>query len=421
MKPKIISLVGITASGKSALGIKLAQEFNGEIVSCDSRQIYEGLDLGSGKVTKQEQAIVPHHLLDICPPGKTFNVFEFQKLAYAAIDDILARGKLPILVGGSGLYSRSIVEGYVFASEAKQPLHENKPRYDVLQICIMPPREVIEPLVIKRIQERLDEGMIEETAELVKQGTPKEWFSSLGLEYFWNVLYIEGKINLDEYKRLLKDKVMQFIKRQRTWFRKEKNTIYLTDPSEFHKKSRELIQKFLNIELIDIFDKDMNHIGVMEKWEAHRKNQMHKNSHIWVTDGKNVLIQLRSPKKKILPNKWDISAAGHFGLGDTPLECAKREYEEELGLSWEFGDVEPNLVKAWEGLCNGVPLYEFIYFFFVKGKPDISKAKLQREEVVEVKWLPFEEFKKQIKTDLFCPFDDEYWEIVVSGLSKLID
>jgi isopentenyldiphosphate isomerase len=173
-------------------------------------------------------------------------------------------------------------------------------------------------------------------------------------------------------------------------------------------------------EMIDIFDADMNHLGVMEKWEAHEKEQWHKNAHIWVTDGKNVLVQLRSPQKRIFPNKWDISAAGHFGLGDTPLECAKREWEEELGLPWEFGDVEANLVKAW-GLCNGVPMYEHVYFFFVKGKPDISKAKFQKEEVAEVKWLPFEEFKRQIKTDLFCPFDDEYWEIVLSGLSELMD
>jgi len=236
-KPKLISLVGITASGKSALGIKLAQEFNGEIVSCDSRQIYIGLDIGTAKVTQQEQALVKHHLIDVATPGKTFNVFDFQKMAYTAIDDILARGKVPILVGGSGLYSRSIVEGYGF---------KDKPhaKYNVLQICLVPPRETVEPLVIKRIDERLAQGMIAETEGLIKQGVSKDWLRSLGLEYFWNVQYIEGSVTIDEYKRRLKDKTMQFIKRQRTWFRKEKDTMYLTD--DFHKKSFELIKAFLN-------------------------------------------------------------------------------------------------------------------------------------------------------------------------------
>jgi len=284
-RPKIISLVGITASGKSALGIKLAQEFGGEIVSCDSRQVYKGLDIGTAKVTKEEQALIKHHLLDVAEPLKSntpsahaatpfskrgvFNVYDFQKMAYSAIDDILARGKVPILVGGSGLYSRSVVEGYVFAKSVsnvgiashslamtgvrhceelatKQSLSENKSRYDVLQICLMPPREVVEPLVIKRIDERLAQGMIEETETLIKNGVSKEWLSSLGLEYFWNVEYIDGRIDLAEYKQRLKDKTMQFIKRQRTWFRKEKDTIYLTEPASFHRQSRELISMHLN-------------------------------------------------------------------------------------------------------------------------------------------------------------------------------
>ena len=305
-KPKIISIVGITASGKSALGIKLAQQFNGEIISCDSRQVYKGLDIGTAKVTKEEQAIVPHHLLDVCEPGKTFNVFDFQKLAYAAIEDILSRGKLPILVGGSGLYSRSIVEGYNFTSHkghtVKHPvsainnsancnnsrchpsilegshfnvggdfLHEQKskqnpllergvpslgeggvsdrspcaPRYDVLQICLIPPREIIEPIVIKRNEERYAAGMIAETENLIAQGVSKEWLSSLGLDYFCNIKFIDGHYDLASYKQDHKNKTMQFIKRQRTWFRKEKNTTYLTNPSEFHEKSRELITKFL--------------------------------------------------------------------------------------------------------------------------------------------------------------------------------
>lgn len=252
-KPKIVSIVGVTASGKSALGIKLAQEFNGEIVSCDSRQIYVGLDIGSAKVTAEEQAMVPHHLLDVVQPGKTFNVFDFQKMAYAAIGDILSRGKVPFLVGGSGLYSRSIVDGYGFVEKdsvmGDEPLQVegNSPRYDVLQICLMPPREIIEPLMTKRTDERLAQGMIEETEKLIADGVSKEWLRSLGLDYFWNVELIDGKVDINEYKRCHKDKTMQFIKRQKTWFRKEKEgTIYLENPSEFLEESRKLVKEFLS-------------------------------------------------------------------------------------------------------------------------------------------------------------------------------
>lgn len=238
-KSKIISIVGITASGKSALGIKLAQEFNGEIISCDSRQVYQGLDIGTAKVTKEEQEMVKHWLLDVVPPGKTFNVFDFQKMAYAAIEDIMARGKVPFLIGGSGLYSRSVVEGYGFDRE------EAGAKYDVLQICLVPPREIIEPLIIRRIEERLSAGMVAETEGLIANGIAKEWLSSLGLEYFWNVELIDGRIDMNEYKRKLKDRTMQFVKRQRTWFRKERDTVYLAEPKEFLSESRNLIKEFL--------------------------------------------------------------------------------------------------------------------------------------------------------------------------------
>ena len=109
---KLISIIGLTSSGKSSLGINLAKKFNGEIVSADSRQVYKGLDWCSGKVTKQEQEIVKHHLIDVVSLGTQFTLFDFQKLAYEKIDDIISRGKVPFLVGGTGLYSRSVVEGY---------------------------------------------------------------------------------------------------------------------------------------------------------------------------------------------------------------------------------------------------------------------------------------------------------------------
>lgn len=259
-KPKIISIVGITASGKSALGIKMAQEFNGEIISCDSRQVFVGLDIGSAKVTREERELVPHHMLDVISPlnGKPFNVADFQRASYACIDDILVRGKLPILVGGSGLYSRSIVQGYCFDDANPPPksadnprhaydgqTHRNSPRYDVLQICLLPSKQLIEPLISRRIEQRLKEGMIEETRELIKMGASPAFLRSLGLEYFWNTEYIEGHITMDEYKKQLATKTLQFAKRQRTWFKKEQNTVFLTEPSTFSEETRRLIREFL--------------------------------------------------------------------------------------------------------------------------------------------------------------------------------
>ena len=247
-KAKIVSIVGLTASGKSGLGIKLAQEFNGEIISCDSRQVYKGLDIGSAKVTAEEQAMVKHWLIDVADPkemrgkGEQFNVFDFQKMAYDAIEDILSRGKVPFLVGGSGLYSRSVVEGYIFGENKTE---EKKPRYDVLQICLMPTREYIRGPIEQRIDERLAVGLVEETQGLLKQGVSKDFLQSLGLEYYWNVEYIEGRISLDEYKKNLATKTMQFAKRQRTWFKKEKDTVYLDEPTKFLESSRELVKGFL--------------------------------------------------------------------------------------------------------------------------------------------------------------------------------
>ena len=118
MKPKLIVIEGTNASGKSGLGVELAARYGGEIVSADSRQVFRGLDLGSGKITPEEMRGVPHHLIDVAEPNDFFSMHDFQRLAYETIDDILARGKLPFLVGGTGLYVASVTEGYVMSDTA---------------------------------------------------------------------------------------------------------------------------------------------------------------------------------------------------------------------------------------------------------------------------------------------------------------
>ena len=248
MLPKIVSLVGITASGKSGLGILLAQKYNGEIVSCDSRQVYRDLDIGTAKVTATEQSLVRHHMIDIVDPGSHFDVFEYQKLAQATIDDILSRSKLPILVGGTGLYSRSIVEGYTFGRPNQNAPNDllPAPKYDVCQICLLPTKEYIRPIIEKRIDTRLEQGMIEETKNLLAAGVSKPWLQSLGLEYYWNIELLDGKISLNEYKRQLATKTMQYAKRQQTWFKRERNTHFLTDPETFLSDTDSIIKEFIS-------------------------------------------------------------------------------------------------------------------------------------------------------------------------------
>lgn len=240
---KIIVLSGLTASGKTALSIALAKKYHGEVVSADSRQVYQGLDIGTAKITPAEKQGVPHHLLDVVDPtGNTrYSVGDYLRDAYPVIDDILARGKVPLIVGGTGLYSRAIIAGYGFD---EQP---NQPRYQVLQICLTPPKDVIAPKVRARNTERLAHGMFDETRALLQKGVSQQFLYNLGLEYRLNVRYLGGEISLDEYQDQLYTQTMQFIKRQRTWYRKEDPTVthYLTQPASYLADACALIDQFL--------------------------------------------------------------------------------------------------------------------------------------------------------------------------------
>ena len=243
MKPKIIIISGLTASGKTALSIALAKQFNAEIISADSRQVYRGLDIGSAKITPAEMQGITHHCLDIVDPvtNTHYSVGDFQRDAYQAIDSIIARGKLPMLVGGTGLYTRSVAEGYGFGDEP------NTPRYTVLQICLTPPNTMLAPKVKQRNAERVAQGMFDETRNLLNAGVPSDFLYKLGLEYRLNVRYLQNEINLDTYYDELYHQTMQFIKRQRTWYRKENPayTHYLTDPTTYLADAEKLIKNFL--------------------------------------------------------------------------------------------------------------------------------------------------------------------------------
>ncbi len=286
---KLIAIVGQTSSGKSSLGIALAKFFDGEIVSADSRQVYKGLDWCSGKVTKEEMAEVKHHLIDITTLGNQFSLFDFQTKAYEAIDDILKRGKVPFLVGGTGLYSRSVIEGYglepskpdetlrtslegLSLEELKQMAsekgfdvegettcrrlirlleknpeekQENKPRYDVLQIGIAFSREEIYERIRVRLEMRMP-NMIEEIKGLLSSGVSPEFLNTLGLEAKYVQKYLNGEFESYEafFEELFKEE-RHFAKRQKTWYNKEKNIVWLDANDNLEENAKKLIKEFL--------------------------------------------------------------------------------------------------------------------------------------------------------------------------------
>ena len=277
--PKLIVILGTTACGKSGLGVELAKHVGGEIVSADSRQVYRGLDLGTGKVTEEEMGGVPHHLLDVVDPNESYSVAQFQRDAYAAIDGILARGKVPLLVGGTGLYVRAVAEGYTFRDSQPDPAlraelegksaeelyaifrektgrtltggEENNrhrlvrtlekvlagedlteaprdPHYQVLQLGMTYPREELCRRIDERLIRRLDDGMVEEVQRLREAGATDAFLDGLGLEYRYILWYLTGKLPdrealIDELGRAIK----RFAKRQMVWFKKDRDVLWL--------------------------------------------------------------------------------------------------------------------------------------------------------------------------------------------------
>lgn len=274
--PKIIVIVGTNASGKSGLGVALAARYGGEIVSADSRQVFKGLDLGSGKITPDEMQDVPHHLIDVCAPGDFFSMHDFQKLAYEAIDGILQRGKLPFLVGGTGLYVASVTDGYVMSDAAPdleyrnyletfetpalyemliralpdiqiepknrnrvmrvlEKLHagddyipHNQPRYSCLKLGVTWDRETLKVRIDERLERRLREGMIEEVQGLIDSGVPLDFLMKLGLEYRYIAQYLTGEIpRKEDMIEQLGNAIKKFAKRQITWFKRDKDILWL--------------------------------------------------------------------------------------------------------------------------------------------------------------------------------------------------
>jgi len=313
---KLIVILGPTSSGKTDLSIKLALWLGKkqsrikfgikgvEIVSADSRQVYKGMNIGTGKITKTEMQGIPHHLLDIASPKRKFSVVQYQKLALKAIKKIQKKNKIPFLVGGTGFYIQAVVDGIVIpkikpdwklrknlekkttdklfemlkekdSRRAKNIDRRNRrrliraleiviktgksvpvfkkgpPEFDILMLGLKKPQAELKKLIQKRLKKRLREGMIKEVENLRKSGVSFKRLEELGLEYRYVAYYLQEKITYSEMVEKLQKEIERFAKRQMTWFsahggsasggKKDKRIKWIKN----YKEAKKLVKKFL--------------------------------------------------------------------------------------------------------------------------------------------------------------------------------
>jgi tRNA dimethylallyltransferase len=271
---KIIVIVGPTAVGKSDYAVKLAKKINGEIISADSRQVYKGLNIGSGKITEKEMKGIPHYLLDVADPKKVFTVDDFAKEANKSIETIFSKNKVPVIVGGTGFYIDALVNGIVLpkvppnkklrttlsklptatlfkklqkldgaraktidknnpvrliraieiaTTIGKVPKIEKVPLpYKVEWIGLTTSRDILRERIEKRLTKRIKEGMLTEINSLHTKGLSWKRMEELGLEYRYGALYLQKKLTKNEFEKVLSEKIYQYAMRQYTWFKKNK-------------------------------------------------------------------------------------------------------------------------------------------------------------------------------------------------------
>ena len=217
----IITVLGPTATGKTGVAVRIAAELGGEIVSADSRQVFRRMDIGSGKDLSEYQYNgnpIPYHLIDVEEPGVRYNVYRYQQEAFKAIEDIWNRGKRVVLCGGSGLYIDAVLQGYRFQfQEDAQIVSDPVPS---AIIGLRGERDHIRERITKRLQARLQEGMVDEVKALLDEGIPPERLIRYGLEYKFVTLYLIGELHYGDMVSLLNTAIHQFSKRQMTWFRR---------------------------------------------------------------------------------------------------------------------------------------------------------------------------------------------------------
>lgn len=296
---KLIVILGQTATGKSDFAVHIAKEIQGEIISADSRQVYKGMDLGTGKITKKEMRGITHYLLDVVSPKKVFTVADFKKQADKAIEKIIKNNKTPIICGGTGFYIDAVINNALFPevppnaklrkelstksaqelfkillkldTDRAKDIDKNNPvrliraieiakalgsvpplspkqglglKYDVLKIGLTLPDEILKERILARLKIRIKKGMLKEIENLHKNGLSWKRMNDLGLEYRYGAMYLQGKLTKDEMIEQLNSQIWHYAKRQKTWFKRDKNTIWI-DPRESRTKITKKVKEFL--------------------------------------------------------------------------------------------------------------------------------------------------------------------------------
>ena len=307
MKQPLIVLTGPTAVGKTSLSISLAKAVNGEIISADSMQVYKKMDIGSAKIRSEEMQGIPHYLVDVLEPEEEFHIVKFQQMAKKAMEDIYSRGKIPILVGGTGFYIQAVTKDIDF-TEAQQEndyrkelealaeekggehLHEmlrkvdpvsadaihahnvkrviralefynqngspisahneeqkqHESPYNLAYFVLNMPRELLYERIDLRVDQMMKEGLLEEVSRLKEEGCHRGMVSMQGLGYKEILAYLDGEYPLEEAVRILKRDTRHFAKRQLTWFRREKDTLWM-NKDEFDYREDRILDEMLKI------------------------------------------------------------------------------------------------------------------------------------------------------------------------------
>ena len=307
MKKPLIVLTGPTAVGKTSLSISLAKAVNGEIISADSMQVYKGMDIGTAKIRKEEMQGVTHYLVDILEPEEEFHIVKFQELAKAALEEIYAKGKIPILVGGTGFYIQAVTRDIDFTqaeqetsyreeleqfakekgaeylheklrevdSKSAENIHANNVKrviralefyhqngtpisehneeqkqqtspYNLAYFVLTAPREILYERIDRRVDQMMEEGLLEEVKSLRERGCHRGMVSMQGLGYKEILAYLEGEYPLEEAVRILKRDTRHFAKRQLTWFRREQDVIWV-DKEQFHWNEAEILEYMMSV------------------------------------------------------------------------------------------------------------------------------------------------------------------------------